>query len=64
MPLLRESFQVYLLSEKETVLSGSTVSGPRIGMCSSQLLMNGSTIDAAGKGCKNGHGIGNGTQVY
>jgi hypothetical protein len=58
--LVARNYTVYMVSFNSIDLSGATISGPRVGICSPNIDLYMTEIDAAGKGCVSDDGIGKG----
>ena len=54
------NYTVYVVGFKSIDLSGSTITGSRIGMCSPDVDLYMTNLDSAGMGCRSDHGIGRG----
>ena len=52
----------YLLANNQINLYGASVTGTRIGMCSTNLTMIDTSIDVSGRGCDGDEGSGAGLQ--
>jgi hypothetical protein len=61
---LSQNYTVYLMSYQSIELNAATVSGSRIGVCSPDVNLTGSVLDAAHKGCSEGTGLGHGRGTH
>ncbi len=57
---ITKGFNVYLMSESSINISNATVHAPRMGLCAPNVITVDALVDAAGKGCPAGYGIGKG----
>ena len=55
-----KSFHVYLLAFDSVNLQATTISAPKIGICSTNMQISQSYLDSRGKGCPPGFGTGRG----
>jgi hypothetical protein len=58
--LAAKNFSVYMVSFGSIELAGSSINGPRVGMCAPDVDLYNSQIDSSAKGCRADHGIGKG----
>ena len=61
--VLVQNFSSYWLTYGDLVMLNASVSGGRIGMCSSNAMMAGSGLLADGRGCASDSGVGKGILV-
>ena len=60
---LMYNYTNYLVANNEVRLINSRVEGPRIGICSTNLVLKDSILQASGHGCLGDEGLGRGHQV-
>ena len=57
---LAQGYTVYMLAEEQLSIESSSVQGPRLGLCASDIDIVDSVLNAAEQGCARGMGIGHG----
>jgi hypothetical protein len=61
---IMNKWNVYLLALGDIIgLKGSSIVGPRIGLCGNNLNMTSSRISSSGRGCRAGQGLGAGLKI-
>ena len=60
LPVLVNNYTVYIVAFGMADLSGVTIEAPRIGICAHDISLEGSKLDATGRGCVSDEGIGAG----
>jgi hypothetical protein len=49
---INQNFSAYLLAYGTLNIADSKISGPRVGLCSTDVVLDASTLDSTGKGCQ------------
>ena len=57
---LLTNYTTYLVADKQVLIKSASIEGPRIGICTTNLTMIDSELNASGKGCKSDEGLGRG----
>ena len=60
---LLTNYTTYLAADQQVILKDAAVEGPRIGICTTNLTMIDSELNASGKGCKADEGLSRGRQI-
>ncbi len=61
LPVLVNNYTIYMVAFGEGVnLKGTTVTGPRIGICANDINLSETTLDTSGLGCASDEGLGHG----
>ena len=54
------NYTTYLVANQKIEMQATAVEGPRIGICTTELTMVDSKIEASGHGCVSDEGLGHG----
>jgi len=62
-PEINNKWNVYMMALGKLEVQDTRINGPRVGMCSNEIYLVKSQIDATAKGCRAGQGLGAGSRT-